>query len=41
MKILKNLAQNVAGKETKFLVSSGEVNGVVLNDPDGYQLRCY
>lgn len=41
MNILKNLPNNVVGKETEFLVSSGKVTGVALNDPDGYQLRCF
>ncbi|XQW84826.1 VOC family protein [Thalassotalea piscium] len=41
IKNLKNLTQDVAGQESKFLVSSGEVNGIILNDPDGYPLRCY
>jgi len=41
MKISENLSQYIEGQETKFLVSSGEVNGIALNDPDGYRLRCY
>jgi len=35
MKISETLLQNVVGQETKLLVSSGGVNGMVLNDPDG------
>lgn len=41
IKNLKGLTQDVTGQKSKFFVSSGEVNGIVLNDPDGYRLRCY
>lgn len=38
-----NLSVNLLekGQKTTFLTHSGMVNGIILNDPDGYQLRCY